>query len=131
MLATVLLAFYQQNYEKDIESYYLSEDQLQYTAIPKDALKSCEQGKEVYPIVIIYQQQVAGFFTLERDSEAAYSTNQNAFALRAFSIHYSLQGKGIAQQALKILDAFIRQNFLGIDEIVLGVNHKYSSTICL
>ncbi|WP_373689076.1 GNAT family N-acetyltransferase [Clostridium sp. YIM B02551] len=44
--------------------------------------------------------------------------------LRYFSINYPYQGKGYAKKALRLLPSFIKNNFMGINEVLLGVNER-------
>ncbi|WP_228409675.1 GNAT family N-acetyltransferase [Radiobacillus deserti] len=80
---------------------------------------------DYYPIVILHHDMPVGFFVLHGwDGVQKYSDNQNALLIRAYSIHPSFQGKGIALQSLQILPTFVKKQFPTCNEIVLGVNHK-------
>lgn len=65
------------------------------------------------------------FFDLHKNEGVKpYSDNRNSILLKAFSTDTYCQGKGYAKQALMILPSFIKENFNGINEILLAVNVK-------
>ena len=69
--------------------------------------------------------ELVTFFVLHKnDGVKPYTNNENSILIRAFSTDFHHQGKGYAKQALKILPDFVRNNFLGINEIILAVNVK-------
>lgn len=122
---TVKLDFYKQEYISILENYYLPEDQIRYTAYPKDAIAKCENDDDRYPIVILYNNVPVGFFALHGwDGVKAYSENRNAILIRGYSVNNSFQGKGIAKQSLKLLPNFVKEHFPDKNEIILAVNHR-------
>lgn len=120
----VRLVFYQSDYEKRMEAYHLTEDQLNFTGHPKEAIEKCEREDERIPVLIISDEEIAGFFVLHRwEGVKEYWNNKNAILLRAYSIEASAQGKGIAKESLKLLPAFVKEHFPSVNEIILAVNH--------
>lgn len=121
----VTLDFYKQEYRAQLEDYDLPEEQTKYTALPLDAVLTCEQTTERYPVVILYNGEPAGFFVLHGwNGVKEYSDNKNAILLRAYSVHYSFQGKGIAKKSLQLLPPFVKKHFIGKNEIILAVNYN-------
>ncbi|MGG1675507.1 GNAT family N-acetyltransferase [Neobacillus sp. NRS-1170] len=117
------LEFYQPKYLHLFEEYYLSEEQSRFTAQPIDAIRACENDQERIPILILYEDKIAGFFVLHGWNGAKdYSNNKQALLLRAYSVDSSFQGKGIAQKSLELLPAFVKEHFPGKNEIILAVN---------
>ncbi|WP_442601988.1 GNAT family N-acetyltransferase [Paenibacillus sp. KN14-4R] len=121
----VVLKFYEPHNKKQLENYYLAEEQLQYTSLPLDAIAKCDTDDERHPIVIFHQDQIAGFFVLHGwEGVQMYSDNRDALLLRAYSINTPYQGKGIAKQSLELLPQFLKQNFPDKNEIILAVNQR-------
>jgi RimJ/RimL family protein N-acetyltransferase len=121
----VRLDFYHSNFEKFIETYHLTEEQLRFTAHPKDALQKCKVEESRFPIMILLNEELAGFFVLHGwDGVKEFNNNKNALLLRAYSINSSAQGKGVAKESLRLLPSFVKQHFPGVDEIILAVNHQ-------
>jgi RimJ/RimL family protein N-acetyltransferase len=119
------LEVYDKLLHKTIENYILTDEQLKFTAHPLVALKACENNEGRIPIVISSGDEIAGFFVLHGwDGVKEYSENQNALLLRAYSIHNSSQGKGIAKLSLQLLPDFVREHFPEVNEIILAVNHE-------
>ncbi|WEG11294.1 GNAT family N-acetyltransferase [Pullulanibacillus sp. KACC 23026] len=123
--AGVTLDFYKEIYKRDLYDYHLSEEHSQYTSLPVNALKLCEEDPSRYPIVILYNGAVAGFFVLHGwEGVQAYCDHQSAILIRGYSVKPSYQGKGIATKSLKLLTPFIKQHFPDKNEIILAVNHN-------
>jgi len=121
----VHLEFYKPKYRKQLEQFFLPEEQLQYTSLPIEAIEQCNNDKERYPIVILYKDIPAGFFVLHGwDGVKAYSDNRHAILLRAYSINHIYQGKGIAKKSLQLLPSFVNQHFPDKNEIILAVNKR-------
>ncbi len=119
----VALDFYKPEYKTFMEDYFLPEEQINYTSLPLDAIKICEQEEDCHPIVILSNRVPAGFFVFHGwDGVKEYSDNKGAILLRAYSVNHSFQGKGIARKSLELLPTFIKENFPLKNEIILAVN---------
>lgn len=128
----VTLEKYDEIYLEDIKNYYLEEVQLEYTALPVWGLEEALKNPEKMPVLVVSESRMIGFFILDRgEARAIYSNNKNAILLRSFSIENQWQGKGYAKKALSLLKNFINSNFIGIEEVVLGVNHRNSKAYSL
>ncbi|WP_100488312.1 GNAT family N-acetyltransferase [Sporolactobacillus pectinivorans] len=122
---SVALEFYSDKYNAQLSHYHLTEDQLNYTASPLEAIKKCKKDSERCPIIILYRGEPAGFLVLHGwEGVKDYSENRAALLLRAYSIDGAYQGKGIATQSLLLLDSFVKKNFPDKKEIILAVNHN-------
>jgi RimJ/RimL family protein N-acetyltransferase len=120
----VTLTFFESKYIPLLEGYHLHEEQKRYTAMPLDALKSCELEADRHPVAILYGSQLAGFFVLHGwEGVRAYSDNKDAILLRAYSVSSSFQGKGIGWNSISMLTDFVKEHFPHKQEIILGVNH--------
>lgn len=106
-----------------MEDYFLPDEQMNFTSLPLEAIKKCGQDEERHPIVILYDNKPAGFFVLHGwEGVKEYSDNKEAILLRAYSINYTYQGKGIAKKSLALLPLFVKENFPCKKEIILAVN---------
>lgn len=121
----VQLKLYTEEYKQSIFSYNLSPQQSVYTSTPVEAVKACEEDETKIPIVILYREELAGFFILQcGEGVKGFSENEEAILLRAYSVDTNYQGKGIAQSSLNQLSAFVKKHYSDKKEIVLAVNHK-------
>ncbi|PDY46422.1 GNAT family N-acetyltransferase [Bacillus pseudomycoides] len=119
------LHFYKERFKKLINQYKLTEEQLRYTGTPNECVKLSNQDSDRYSILVMKDDELVTFFVLHKnDGVKPYTENEKSILIRAFSTDFHHQGKGYAKQALKILPEFIRNNFLGINEIILAVNAK-------
>ena len=117
------LNIYTDQHNELIEDYKLTEDQLRFTASPKECIELSNKDADRSSILVIEQEQIVTFFVLHKNEGVKpYSQNHNAILLRAFSTDARQQGKGYAKKALQLLPQFVKNNFSGIDEIVLAVN---------
>ncbi|PFR80954.1 GNAT family N-acetyltransferase [Bacillus cereus] len=119
------LYFYNENFRNIINQYTFSEGQLCYTGLPKKLVKLSSEDSNRHSILAMKDNELVTFFVLHKnDGVKPYTNNENSILIRAFSTDFHHQGKGYAKQALKILPDFVRNNFLGINEIILAVNVK-------
>ncbi|MFP7300389.1 GNAT family N-acetyltransferase [Neobacillus niacini] len=119
------LYFYEDRFYKAIQNYSLTEDQLRFTGQPKDCIELSKEDSDRFSILAMEEDQLVTFFDLHKNEGVKpYSTNHYSILLRAFSTDSRNQGRGYAKQALMLLTAFVKQNFSGINEIVLAVNLK-------
>lgn len=119
------LVNYHSQFERDIEAYYLPNDQLYFSSIPSRGIELSKNNKDRYPVIGVEDNEIVTFFILEEhEAVKAFSDNPKAILLRSFSTNYKYQGQGYARQSLKILPEFLRVHFPHIEKIVLGVNVK-------
>jgi len=120
----ISLDFFKPEYNGLLEDYQLLEGQMKYTALPLDALEKCDVDPGRHPVAILYGKKLAGFFVLHGwDGAKAYSDNQDAILLRAYSVNAVFQGKGVAKSSMRLLPSFVKKNFPSTNEIILAVNH--------
>ncbi|WP_164515139.1 GNAT family N-acetyltransferase [Paenibacillus lentus] len=121
----VALRHYEQKDREYLERFELPEGQIEFSALPKDVLELAIQDQERYPVVIMYEQKIVGFFILyEGPNIASFTANTSAMLLQSFSVDYRHQGQGIAKGAMLQLPEFMKNQFPGRNEIVLGVNKR-------
>lgn len=121
----VHIEFYHPKYQQQLKDYLLPKEQQVYTAMPVRAIERGIGKTDYHPVLIIYNQQIAGFFVLDGgDDVKELVANSNAILLRSYSVDINFQGLGIASQSLQLLPAFVEKHFPTINEIVLGVNHQ-------
>ncbi|WP_100009821.1 GNAT family N-acetyltransferase [Lentibacillus sediminis] len=122
-LHTATLEFYHPEHKPNL-NYRLSEEQMAYTSLPLDAIKKCEEEAGRIPVVILSDDEPAGFFVLHGwEGVKVYSENKRAILVRGYSINPIFQGKGIAKSSLSALDSFVQTHFPDKNEIILAVNH--------
>jgi len=122
---TISLQFYNEKYDDQLKNYFLADEHLRFTGLPIDNIEKCVVEADRHAILILSNNDVAGFFVLHGwDGVRQYSDNKNAILLRAYSVDTNFQGKGIAKHSLNLLPSFVKANFPERDEIILGVNHK-------
>ncbi|CAH2716037.1 hypothetical protein BACCIP111895_03221 [Neobacillus rhizosphaerae] len=119
------LEFYHSEIRPQLKHYFLSDEQLQYTAHPLDAIVACENDTDRFPVMILYDEKPAGFFVLHGwEGVKEYTDNKKALLLRAYSVNSSFQRKGIAQRSLQLLPDFVNKHFPEINEVILTVNQQ-------
>ncbi|TCP29713.1 acetyltransferase (GNAT) family protein [Scopulibacillus darangshiensis] len=121
----IKLALYIPKYDKALNEFSLPNEQVRFTALPKEMIQMAKSDKTRNPVVILANRVPVGFFVLqsgERVSE--YTDNPNALLLIAFSINHNEQGKGYAKSALQQVPALVKRYFPTVNEVVLAVNEK-------
>lgn len=122
---TIALRFVTEDDHVHLVNYDLTEEQLLFTATPMGSIEMAEREPDRYPSVILYGESVAGYFALHtNEGPKPYSDNPNAVLLRSYSIRNSCQGRGIAQESMRLLPEFVKEHFPGVNEIVLAVNYQ-------
>ena len=117
------LFIYKEAFRPAIEQYQLSEEQLEFTGTPLDAIELAQGNHDRHCILAIEEGNPVTFFVLhEQEGPKSYSDNSRAILLRTFSTDFRYQGKGYAKQSLVLLPDFVRAHFPHMNEIVLGVN---------
>lgn len=119
------LHFYNHEFDKLIEDYTLTDEQLRFTGTPKDAIDLSNAEQDRYSILAVKNEQLVTFFSLHKgEGVKPFSQNDNAILIRSFSTDFHQQGKGYGKKALMLTPEFVKSHFIGIDEIVLAVNVK-------
>ncbi|MGO1060802.1 GNAT family N-acetyltransferase [Planococcus sp. FY231025] len=105
--------------------YDLPSDQLEFTRLPQEIMERDAEDPEKHFVIIKARGMDAGFFELdESDDRKRYSDNPKALLLRGYSVNPEFQGRGIATGSIYVLPEFIRKEFPGFNEVVLGVNAR-------
>lgn len=110
-----------------LNSYQLDAKQARFTADIDYCINQRKdlEDKDKTIIVIVFDNQVVGFFVLDRGKVTHNLTdNPKAVTIRCLSVNPDYQGKGIGKQAMQSIPQFLRQNASEINEIVLSVNAK-------
>jgi len=119
------LHFYNHEFDKLIEDYTLTDEQLRFTGTPKDAIDLSNAEQDRYSILAVKNEQLVTFFSLHKgEGVKPFSQNDNAILIRSFSTDFHQQGKGYGKKALMLTPEFVKSHFIGINEIVLAVNIK-------
>ena len=119
-MKSVELKHYSSEYTKELNGFALTEEQLQFSALPS-IFEEMNEGQ--HRIVILNDQIPVGFFILNSNERVKkYSTNLNAMLLTALSINHREQGKGFAKEGMSLLVPFVQTEFPTCDEIVLVVD---------
>lgn len=118
----VALVRYSDRYLEALNNFVLPEDQIQFSALPKEVLHATEGA---YPIVILNEGEAVGFFMLHSsDRVKNYTDNPKAMLLAALSTDQRHQRKGYAKAGMLALPSFMNREFEFCNEVVLVVNHK-------
>lgn len=108
-----------------IEGYTLTEEQLEFTGTPKEAVTLALTDPDRHPVLCLINGGLITFFVLHKNKGIQrYTDNETAILIRAFSTDFHHQGKGYAKQALQLLPNFVRKEFPEVTEIVLAVNRQ-------
>ena len=119
----VTLKFYDDSYYGELKEYVLTKEDEHFSSMPLDALKSCENNDEKNMVLMIQRRQVAGVFILQSGKVVEkYTDNPDALVMFSYSVDSNKQGRGVATDSFRKLDAFVNENYEGINEVVLGVN---------
>ncbi|HJF32138.1 MAG TPA: GNAT family N-acetyltransferase [Sporosarcina psychrophila] len=126
------LHFYNHTFDELIENYILTDEQLRFTGTPKEAIDFSNAEQNRYSILAMKNEQLVTFFSLHKgEGVKPFSPNNNAILIRSFSTDFHQQGKGYGKNALMLTPEFVRNHFMGINEIVLAVNVKNKSAQAL
>lgn len=117
------LVFYNDDFFNDVKAYRL--DDASFTGVPIEIIEEYKNQDDFYPILCFEEDKLVCFFALDGSAnKLVYTDNQNSFLIRAFSTDSNEVRKGYATKSLLALESFVKMNFEGVDEIVLGVNVK-------
>nr|WP_269448723.1 GNAT family N-acetyltransferase [Metabacillus kandeliae] len=121
----IALSFYKPEFEEELSSFLLPDDQAQFTGMPSDMLENSRKDQSKTPVVLTAGEMPVGFFLLESSARIFdYSSNPFSMLLAAFSVNYQHQGKGYAKKGLLLLPSFMAAHFPECTAIVLGVNKR-------
>lgn len=122
MTEEVKLKFYDDSYYDDLKQYVLNEEDVYFSARPMDVLDSCLHDPR-RRMVLMIRNGVAGVFILQSGSVVKeYSDNPDALVMFSYSVDSRKQGRGIASASFRKLDAFVKEHYTHVNEVVLGVN---------
>ncbi|UPK45529.1 GNAT family N-acetyltransferase [Paenibacillus pabuli] len=123
MRKRISLAPYHDKYNQDLANFSLSDEQVQFTAMPVEVMEEALQNPNKYPVVILNDDTPVGFFILHKNSEYVEERDSSRKILvRALSITLEHQGNGYALDAMKALPGLVKQLDPKVDEIILAVN---------
>ncbi|MGV2883673.1 GNAT family N-acetyltransferase [Paenibacillus taichungensis] len=123
MKKRISLALYNQKYAQDLANFSLSDEQVQFTAMPAKVMEEAFQNPYKYPVVILNEETPVGFFILHKNSEYVEERDTSRTILvRALSITLEHQGNGYALTAMRELPTLVKQLDPKVDEIILAVN---------
>lgn len=120
----VQLVFYEEEeHEASICGYELDVKQKEFTFMPRAALERFNGNGHCTPVVILDGNVPAGFFVLHAGPDALGDPGLEGYMLiRSLSVNPLFQGRGIGQQAMKLLPLFVKKFFPHIGELILLVN---------
>lgn len=108
------------------DSHLLEQYQLQdskYTTMPMKAATDSLRSLDIFPVLILAEDDLVGFFTLKTGVEVkTYTDEPNVLLLKSYSIDDRFQGKGFGKLSLQKVHGFVAEKFPGIKKVVLGVN---------
>ncbi|MFW3589272.1 GNAT family N-acetyltransferase [Vagococcus fluvialis] len=117
------LVFYNEDFLKEIKAYQL--DDASFTGIPSEVIKENHLKENYYPILCFEEDRLVCFFSLDgSENKDVYTSNEKSLLIRSFSTDSRETRKGYATKSLRVLIPFIKSNFEGVEEVVLGVNEK-------
>ncbi len=129
-ISSVQLISYRSEHREELALFDLPKEQLQFTALPLQSIEIALTDPQRYPIVIVAQQKVVGFFVLHTgDGILSYCEYTDAepnqvMLIRALLIDSKHQGNGYARIAMELLPAWVKQHFSHIHELLLAVNER-------
>lgn len=119
------LKLYSKAYASAVQAYQLQN--TKYTGAPADVLKRCVQDTARFPVMILENEALRGFFCLHHlaDAEMYGIKSAETLLLRGFSIDERYQHQGVASRALAELFTWVDQEMSQpITRIILAVNQE-------
>lgn len=105
-----------------IEDYIIEKNP--YTVMPMVGMTESLHENEKYPILILDQDTMVGFFILQTgNSVLNYVSNPNAILLKAHSVDKRYQKQGYGKASMEKLPEYIKDRFSSINEIVLLIDY--------
>ncbi len=112
---------------KDLLSYDLGEEQIRFTALPKENLVTRDilSDPKKTPVTVLLEDKAIGFFVFDAGPDKHQLTdNADALLLRSLSINPAFQGRGFGSQAMSVCREYVQHYLPGYNEIVLSVNEQ-------
>lgn len=112
-------------HEKVVQQYNIQD--LTFTDSPCDYVVSPEVGETLFPILIFEQDDLVGFFCLDKgESLAAYGEEvDDTILLRGYSIDTRYRQKGYGVFSMQhIFELLEKTTFCDVQHIVLAVNEQ-------
>jgi RimJ/RimL family protein N-acetyltransferase len=107
---------------KAVEEYQLTD--TQFTGMPVEVIEECSDDPNRYPMMIMDDNRLVGFFCLHKEEgPAMYGLMNDKILLRGYSIDSRYRKKGYAKRSFQLLVPLVMEHFPDITGIVLGVNH--------
>ncbi len=104
-----------------LESLRVHPEQRKFVGTLNEIL--CNVSPSVRPNVVLFDNQLVGFFLIDSAYSARYEFCQGAaLGLRAFFIDQQRQGQGLGKAAMAALAPFIKQHYPHADQLYLTVN---------
>src|SRR5699024_2852574 len=117
---------YSKEYAPFIHCYQLTNDDLRFTTLPRDAMES--SNPTISHILVMDQVQLVTFFSLEENKGTGPFTGYSeALIIRSFSTDTRFQGLGYGQAVFQLLPDFMERHFPAFTELVLAVNTENRS----
>lgn len=124
----IQLVPYHTKYDDILSKFTIAKEEQAFALTPFIALQNLAELE--YPVVVLYDDTPAGFMRLNLNEERFELTdNPHAILVKSFSVTQNMQGKNIAQSALKQLPQYLKKHFPEVNEIVLSVNFKNEKAI--
>ena len=124
MAEQIQLIFYDEKYLEDLENIRLPDAQRKFTATPQEVIATLSDPNR-HLILILRNTICAGYFILhENDGPAEVGFDVHTLLIQSLAINPAEQGKGLAFQGMRLLPEFVKDNFAGINQLVLVVNEK-------
>lgn len=129
-MSNLSLRFYEAKHHDSLIDYSLPEDQINFTALPKQVFERLENRADNFaqPITVLLGEKPIGFFVLDDgEDKMELTTNEQSLLIRSLSINPIYQGKGYGKTAMLLIDDFVKINYPTVQELVLAVNFKNKS----
>ncbi len=110
--------------------FHLSEEDKQYTGLPKDILDETLENPNKTGVIILKDHNPVGFFVLHQGKEISdFITPNETMLIRALSIDSQHHRQGIGFKTMMLVNQFVEENFPGIRRLALAVNMKNQKAI--
>ncbi|MCF6161088.1 GNAT family N-acetyltransferase [Furfurilactobacillus milii] len=109
---------------QQINDYQLTD--VTYTGTPKSVVAKAKEDPDRMPIMIMLEDQLAGFFCLHihKGPLEIGGNVKTDVLLRALSIDERFRGQGISLTAMNLVSTFVNVLFPNVTRIILAVNQR-------
>ncbi|WP_034550546.1 GNAT family N-acetyltransferase [Carnobacterium funditum] len=105
-----------------IESYLLEEHQ--YADMPIKAMTNSLHETEKYPILILTENNLVGFFILQKNKVIEnFPISKSCLFLKDHSVDERFQERGFGKLSIEALPDYIKIRFNEINEVILAVDY--------